>query len=213
LNEQKNQSSFEVSGNTADSDINSIFNSEVTLTDTKILKNLNIENAVKNMKYFMKLVRQYSRASGKPNEETNLTSNTSTGDDVVVLSYSKKNATEIQRSRSSPTSAGQKSTWSSSDHYNKRGRYDRSSTVNNSDKSYNSSSLQRNPSQKFDRNGRSKSTNRDNRVNRSVSRDRYDSRNARSDNFRRDITIEIFAIIIKADFRTFYSSLRTPRAA
>ena len=49
LNEQKNQSSFEVSGDTADSDINSILNSEVTLTDTEILKNLNIENAVKNM--------------------------------------------------------------------------------------------------------------------------------------------------------------------
>ena len=48
LNEQKNQSSFEVSGDTADSDINSTLNSEVTLTATEILKNLNIENAVKN---------------------------------------------------------------------------------------------------------------------------------------------------------------------
>ena len=186
LNEQKNQSSFEVSGDTADSDINSILNSEVTLTDTEILKNLNIDNAVKNMKYFKKLVRQYNRASGKSNEETNSTSNTTTGDDVVVLPHSKNNATGIQRSRSSPTSTGQKSTSSSSDHYNKRGRYDRSSTVNNSDKSYNSPSLQRNPSQNFDRNERSKSTNRDNRVNRSDSRDRHDSRNARSDNFRRD---------------------------
>ena len=186
LNEQKNQSSFEVSGDSADSDINSILNSEVTLTDTEILKNLNIDNAVKNMKYFKKLVRQYNRASGKPNEETNSTGHTTTGDDVVVLSHPKNNATAIQRSRSNPTSTGQKSTSSSSDHYNKKGRYDRESTGNNSDKSYNSSSSQRNPSQNFDRNERSKSTNRDNRVNRSDSRDRHDSRNARSDNFRRD---------------------------
>jgi hypothetical protein len=185
LNEQKNQSSFEVSGDTVDSDINSTLNSEVTMTDTEILKNLNIENAVKNMKYFKKLVRQYSRASGKSNEETNSTSNT-TGEDVVVLPHSKNNATGVQRSRSSPTSIGQQSTSSSIDHYNKKGRFDRSITVNNSDKSYNILSPQRNPSQNFDRHERSKSTNRDHRVNRSDSRDRYDGRNARSDKFRRD---------------------------
>ena len=131
LNEQKNQSSFEVSGDTVDSDINSTLNSDVTMTDTEILTNLNIENAVKNMKYFKKLVRQYNRASGKSNEETNSTSNT-TGEDVVVLPHSKNNATGVQRSRSSPTSIGQQSTSSSIDHYNKKGKFDRSITVNNS---------------------------------------------------------------------------------
>ena len=79
-----NQSSFEVSGDIIDSDINSILNSEVTLTDTEILKNLNIDNAVKNMKYFKQLLRQYNRASDKSNEETNSSSNTTTGGDVVV---------------------------------------------------------------------------------------------------------------------------------
>jgi len=89
LNEQKNHSSFEVSGDIADSDMNSILIFEVTLTDNEILANLTIENVVKNMKYFKKLVRQYNRANGKPHEGADSTSNSTTGDDVVVLSHSK----------------------------------------------------------------------------------------------------------------------------
>jgi len=129
------------------------------------------------MKYFKKLVRQYNRANGKANQGTDSMSNEITGDDAVVLSHSKNTTTRIQRPRRSSISTAKKSTASSRDNYNKKGRYDTSRSTNNSDKSYNSSSSQRNPSQNSGRNEISKSTTRDNRDNRSDSRDRFDSRN------------------------------------
>jgi len=72
------------------------------------------------MKYFKKLVRQYNRANGKSNEGTDSVSNVTKGNDVIVLSHLTNTATGVQRSGSSPTSTGKKSTASSGDYYYER---------------------------------------------------------------------------------------------